>query len=424
VVGKGRALKAADLLVPNSSHALIHASGIEPLVTANAENRLLAVVQSTIPTDGSLQWTVGELLAARQDVIAIDYNQLNGSEPGKLDRLRAAMLSSAWYGVTNAIPETGIDFSLDHATKLLEASQRVYRQMLSMSVQSDQLLLGYASLSLEPEKQAKLEQLSEILFGRAFRLYPEFSLYDPTHFQVAFDHPDFLNFAGELGLDEWMQGISRVRPPMAHLHQMDLLAETLHGHSSLNLTIAQLPMFPWGHPASGNERWLGVEFPENYPVPDETLSLVLGSPTSMGTLTTFGGTTIFSGIMVDEWVENIPVKEATTGIATHFNNPDSRAPQTLLLAVTPEEKGRWEWDALMDTIVETMDWAKKRAVDPELLKPTHYPQTIPAVMAAINTEGHTTSLDFGRNILKNRGHIVGPALTDEALVERGPADTN
>ena len=84
IVGKGRPLQAADLLVPNESHGIIHASGIDPLVTVNAENRLLPVVQSPIPTDMSLQWTVGELLAARQDVIAIDYNQTNGSEPGIL----------------------------------------------------------------------------------------------------------------------------------------------------------------------------------------------------------------------------------------------------------------------------------------------------------------------------------------------------
>jgi hypothetical protein len=90
---------------------------------------------------------------------------------------------------------------------------------------------------------------------------------------------------------------------------------------------------------------------------------------------------------------------AQTGIAVHYNNPDSEPAQVCLLAVCPTEEGGWTWDLLMETIDETFGWAKKRAVDPDLLNTTLFGQVLPATYAAISGADDSPTLDYGRNII-------------------------
>jgi hypothetical protein len=75
----------------------------------------------------------------------------------------------------------------------------------------------------------------------------------------------------------------------------------------------------------------------------------------------------------------------------------------------------------MDTLSETLEWAKKRAVDPDLLNDSIYPQVLPAVYAAISASDETPTLDFGRNIIKKpKNGILGLIKTqnyDNVLVD-------
>ena len=93
--------------------------------------------------------------------------------------------------------------------------------------------------------------------------------------------------------------------------------------------------------------------------------------------------------MIDEWNEVIPNRIETTGIAIHYNQPNTEPPQCLLLAVSPNVNGRWEWDDLVETVTDTFDRAKRRAVEPDFLRPTAYWQLLPAVLSSF------TSYPFG-----------------------------
>ncbi len=108
-----------------------------------------------------------------------------------------------------------------------------------------------------------------------------------------------------------------------------------------------------------------------------------------------------AGMMIDEWVEEMPHEKVQTGMSVHYNNPNSQPAQTCLLAVSPNLDGKWSWDDLMDTLVETLDWAKKRAIDPDILNESIYPQVLPAVYAAISASDETPTIDFGRNVISN-----------------------
>jgi hypothetical protein len=88
-------------------------------------------------------------------------------------------------------------------------------------------------------------------------------------------------------------------------------------------------------------------------------------------------------ILVDEWVEIIPNRQETTGITFNYDQPDAKAPNTILLAVTPKVTGHWVWDDLVHTIEDTVELAKNRAVEPEHLEDTVFGQILPGILMEI-----------------------------------------
>ena len=100
------------------------------------------------------------------------------------------------------------------------------------------------------------------------------------------------------------------------------------------------------------------------------------------------------GLYVDEWTEVVPHDTETTGITFQFDEPKARAPHAWLLAVAPPRKRRWKLATLAQTLLETFELGKLRAVDPDALREIgHY---LPALYFAINLAGDAVSTDFTR----------------------------
>ncbi len=141
-----------------------------------------------------------------------------------------------------------------------------------------------------------------------------------------------------------------------------VLGEALGGES--------VAMQPIQLPYRKQDRWLAVEFPEKDPldptktfgISRDTISVVAhgARPFTMGVAQ--------AGLLLDEWTEEIPTASENTGISFRYNQPNSVPPQTLLLAVTPEQTGAWSWDALVGILVDTLGRAKRRAVEPRQLE--------------------------------------------------------
>jgi hypothetical protein len=70
--------------------------------------------------------------------------------------------------------------------------------------------------------------------------------------------------------------------------------------------------------------------------------------------------------VVDEWSELIPPEQTITGVAVNYDAPTSRPPQALLLALPPAGR-RWSFDHVVETLLDTLEAAKLRAVDPDVL---------------------------------------------------------
>jgi hypothetical protein len=90
-------------------------------------------------------------------------------------------------------------------------------------------------------------------------------------------------------------------------------------------------------------------------------------------------------------VERVPDPVQTTGVTFHYDEPGSRAPQALLLAVCPDQRPAWDDDLVLATINETLDLAKIRSVDLEGLN--DFGQILPALWFAFNPDGQTVSFD-------------------------------
>jgi hypothetical protein len=149
------------------------------------------------------------------------------------------------------------------------------------------------------------------------------------------------------------------------------------GNASIYLEVAQLPVTP-------SAAWLGLPTGGQRPPPGR-LSLVAHKSPALNLSPGADGTSAISGLLVDDWVEVIPNAKETTGLTFHYQAPLSQAPQSLLLAVSPDPSQPWSLDALEAILLETLDLAKLRSVDSDALGQVgHF---IPALTVAFNAHG-------------------------------------
>jgi hypothetical protein len=59
----------------------------------------------------------------------------------------------------------------------------------------------------------------------------------------------------------------------------------------------------------------------------------------------------------------VPVESELTGLSFHFDRPDAKAPQAVLVAVPPNRRRGWTADTLALVVRDTLELAKLRAVD-------------------------------------------------------------
>jgi hypothetical protein len=129
----------------------------------------------------------------------------------------------------------------------------------------------------------------------------------------------------------------------------------------------------------------------------------------------FDATAAQCGLLVDEWSESVPTREEVTGLAFNYDAPNSAPPQALLLAVTPHETGSWDWDDLVESVLDTFRRARLRAVEPEHVDGLAGIGTLlPAVVAEFSTSRGSVSLDYSFV----HEAIRGPALADMRALER------
>ena len=249
--------------------------------------------------------------------------------------------------------------------------------------------------------EAIIEELLEVvkaLMGRSFRVFPRFTVFNKQEFENARKHPSLLDYAGEFAVEEWIQSLAPVRPKMHSYFKLNMLTEMFDTSGADRLLQPlQLP-----YSEDGEDRWLGMEYPPEYDeidvetntrkINEDNLSVVLEYSDNFKVFSDY------SGYVFDEWNEIVPFKEVSTGLSFNYDQPNSEAPNSILLAVPSQKSGNWTFEDLIGAVEETIELSKKRAVDPDIIKQSPLNQFLPAVFAAINQQGGTPSMDFGRVI--------------------------
>jgi hypothetical protein len=221
------------------------------------------------------------------------------------------------------------------------------------------------------DQVTSLLRAGEALFAETLKYVPAFDCYNDTDLAAAAGaRAQLLSHAvgGAPGLtprdvvDEWLQGLARVRPRMHAWEITRSLADALND--------VHLDMSPVQVPYRDQDSWLAVEFPKNDPLEP---AKPFGVSRDTLSIAAHGGSAFRTGVrqrglLLDEWTEEIPTARENTGISFRFNQPNAAPPQALLLAVTPEETGSWDWDALVGILNDTLARAKRRGVEPAQLE--------------------------------------------------------
>ena len=217
------------------------------------------------------------------------------------------------------------------------------------------------------EKWKRYLKAAQLIFGADFTLIPvlDLSTYGTDtalSTYLSSKQVDLMSNVGTTGFDQnslnqWFYGLSRLRSKIGAF-------ETLSNFNSSNDLEFSPIQFPYLEDtvAGTHDFWYGWEFPESYELTGNKTSVVMTDSATFNVAITDQK---MVGVMLDEWSESIPGKKEASGIAFHYNTPNSKPPQNVLLAVTPVFTGNWDGNDILFTLLDTLKMSKIRLVEPE-----------------------------------------------------------
>ncbi|MDB6107630.1 MAG: hypothetical protein JWO52_7629, partial [Gammaproteobacteria bacterium] len=316
----------------------------------------------------------------------------------------ASLLSSTTALSTAEFDSQPFDVSTigDRAITITQDLSRALASQLSVATSRiaavNGQLVAATSAASATAKVAALTAAAKALLGDDFQIIPEFTL-------SAAQGAEWLNAinasnSGDLftylkttlqidfPIDEWFHGAARVRQPLRYWEAALMLA------SAFDLTPPALT--PIQLPFAAGDPWLALEYPETYVIDSDRLlyTCLYSQP--------FNPAARQCGVLADEWTEVVPARQRDTGISFNYARPDNEPPQSMLLVVSASNTGSWQWTDLVGALHETLDLAKKRAVEPAFLDPTVYSRFLPATVTATTSYGITigTALTAANGVME------------------------
>lgn len=287
--------------------------------------------------------------------------------------LDTALITAANFGVANAVPLLD---STQWASQAASALADINTRIASLNtLASGFTRTGASADTLRDHDVTRLQTI----FGQSFQVLPTMDATLSGEWTQLWSNSLALQGNDALASTTWLQRMARIRPGAALLHQAILYGESLSSHSLPAPNVAQLPQ-------TSGDRWVAL--------PDANISTSRLSLVALTPQAPASGAAI-AGLTVDEWIDVQPTAQQITGVSFHQDDPTARAPQSLLLAVRPDNFPEWTLESLEGTVLEALDLAKLRAVDIDALSSLgHY---LPALYFAYNAGGpqvDAVSTDF------------------------------
>ena len=271
--------------------------------------------------------------------------------------LGEALLPLAHFGIPGAIPSA--------PAQLVAQAKSVEREAASR--------LSRAQAAASP-----LDALHEV-FGASFVVAPLFSPPNAAELAKSWQTSSQLQGGNAMEAAAWLARVSRVREGSARLEDVFRYVEAIGAGAELNLRVSQLPF-------RNGDRWVALPLVGDKPLSAGTLSLVAHTSDA------FDPNQPLAGLLIDEWIETVPNAAETTAVAFQYDQPDATPPQSVLIAIPPGADLSWTAGALQKVLLETMDLAKMRMVDPSLLGEIEH--FLPALYFGSNAQGDTVSTNW------------------------------
>jgi len=358
-----------------------------PATTLSIEEFLILVqsVASTVAAARALE--PADLVLPDDPVGAIDNAELQQRADAAATQLSAAEAALASATSSTADLVTAANFGVSGALASLDPAQLNALSAAAaaeLQVRIDalsQMSAGFvrANATSDAARDFDISRLTTI-FGNSFTVLPLLSTDISANWQTLWGTSTTLQGNDPLASTQWLQRMARLHNGAQRLNNLLLYAEAVAPSSIGGLQVAQLP-------ATANDRWIALN--QTTTSPTARLSLVAYSPSA------FVAGQRVAGLMIDQWVEVLPSAQQVTGVSFQIQDPAARAPQSILVVVPPDDFPEWTKESVEGSILDTLDLAKLRAVDPDALGSLgHY---LPALYFALNQGGttvDTVSIDF------------------------------
>ncbi|WP_416840236.1 hypothetical protein [Haloferax sp. DFSO52] len=322
---------------------------------------------------------------------------------GVLESVRHLLLRVSYFGIYNTVPASAAGGTATDEETLLAQLDTVSEEILSRLAMAARHHPPSGGL---PTVDGQLDRIHALL-GESFVVLPPFAPTNPGELHATLTDDGLL--ADRYEPDTWLQRMGRVRDLPSNFGRIRTYADSLSlacgGTDGLrrSLTVGQLPYTPgadWlgrdGVTPSGGELSLAIEF-ANTVGEDSPLSRAPGE----------SGPAL-AGLLIDEWVDRVPAETESVGLGLQYDDPSTRAPQSVLLAVPPTweanndettgvvtHAGATQWTEILleRTLDETMDLIELRSVDLDAFD--RFGHLLPMLCLPYNRQ---TTMD-GQNVL-------------------------
>jgi hypothetical protein len=288
--------------------------------------------------------------------------------PAAPDPVRTALLDCSMFGIGGTVPATSSGSDATLATR-------------GTAVLAEMTKRRAAITAMQNATAADAIAIAKTLFGGTIMVLPRCTPPNAAILKAAF--ATSASLLPDTAVDTpsaWIQQLTHVRPGIARLDAALTLAELLADFTPPSFTFAQLPVI-------ANDRWLGLPLDPATQAPSS--GRVALAALASGNLVTASD---YSGLVFDEWPERIPARKQSAAVSFHYEEPKSRAPQALLLAVCPDFRPTWDDELLLATLQETLQLAKIRTVD--LASMIDLGQILPALYVPMNLQQATIATRF------------------------------
>ena len=289
-----------------------------------------------------------------------------------LEDTLAALRRARTNGQVEAAVERAEEFGV-----LITAPDGTLLPLLGIENQLKERAAGASGMTAGSAPEREVERLRR-MFGGGFLPLPRFSAANGVELVGAWSASDELQGGDPHASAAWLARMACVKEGVARFADLARYADAF-GTGDPSLAVAQFPLFD-------GDRWFALPFVAGQSLQGRRLSIV-----ASGTVPRTPNSRL-CGVILDEWTETVPAPSEVTGVAFHYDEPESRPPQALLLAVSPDLKRPWTVSSLEAVLLETLELAKLRLVDADAM--TELDHYLPAAYVAANVanEAVATSL--------------------------------